>query len=152
MIARKWIFLGVVVSLFAFGRGVAQTDSIPPQPPDTMKTSQPMAEGANVKRSTFTTNVLNREPVDDVDSLSTDSAKIFFFTEIVDFEGGTITHRWKFGGETVAQVAFDINGPRWRVYSTKTLMPEQTGTWTVDVVDGHGTVVKTLTFVYHDGV
>ena len=111
--------------------------------------SGPIATSDNIKRATFTTNVLDREPVDEVDSLGTTSDKIYFFTEIVNFESGSMVHRWIYDGETVAEVTFDISGPRWRVYSTKALMSSQTGEWIVEVTDGHGNVVRKETLVYY---
>jgi len=109
----------------------------------------PAATSDNVRRATFTTDVMEREPVDDVDSLSTASDKIYFFTEIVGLEGGSITHRWIYGGETVAEVTFEIGGPRWRIFSSKALMSSQTGEWIVEVADGHGNVVRKETLVYY---
>jgi hypothetical protein len=101
-----------------------------------------------VRRAVFTTNVVDREPVDELKSLTTDANKIYFFTEIVDFAGGTITHRWVYGGETAAEVTFDIGGPRWRVYSSKNLTLDRAGTWTVEIVDGKGNTLDRAEFVY----
>jgi hypothetical protein len=102
----------------------------------------------HVKRATFTSSVVEREPVDSVDSLKTDVDQIFFFTEIVDMAGKTVTHRWIYGGEVVAEVPFQIGGPRWRVYSSKKLVPGWAGMWKVTVVDDAGTSLREDTFVY----
>jgi hypothetical protein len=103
---------------------------------------------SHVKRATFASAIVDREPVDDIDSLTTAVDKIFFFTEIVDMAGQTVTHRWTFGGEVVAEVPFAIGGPRWRVYSSKQLAPEMTGQWTVTVVDSSGAALGEDSFVY----
>lgn len=102
-----------------------------------------------VKRAVFTTGIEDREPVNEVDSVSTDSTQVFFFTEIVDLPNTTVTHRWIYNGETVAEVPFQIGGPRWRVYSSKKLLPEWTGTWKVEVVDADGIAMDSRSFVYY---
>ena len=86
---------------------------------------QPVAAGPdeaataeNVGRATITTGVMDREPVDSVDTVTNDQEQIFFFTEILNLTGGTITHRWEYNGEIMAEVPLDIGGPRWRTHST----------------------------------
>jgi hypothetical protein len=106
------------------------------------------AKTGQVKRATFISSVVEREPVDDVDSLTTDVDKVFFFTEIIDMAGKTVTHRWMFGGEVVAEVPFEIGGPRWRVYSSKKLVPGWAGMWKVTVVDDVGKELHEDSFVY----
>ena len=48
----------------------------------------------------------------------------------------------------MARVPFVVYGPRWRVYSTKTLEPSWTGEWTVRVEDESGRVLHTESFSY----
>ena len=101
-----------------------------------------------IKRATFTTAVVDREPTDDIDSLSTAADQIFFFTEVVGMQGKQITHRWIYGDKVMAEVPFEIGGQRWRVYSSKKLLPAWAGTWKVDVVDDAGKTLREDTFVY----
>jgi hypothetical protein len=101
-----------------------------------------------VARAQFTTNVIDREPVDDVTELTNDIDKILFFTELRSMTGQTVTHRWEYNGSVMAEVSFDIGGPRWRVYSSKNLLPSQTGEWKVSVVDGAGDIITEKTFNY----
>ncbi len=135
------ITLVAIASLGSMAQQAASADS-------TQAASNVQAPSANVKRAVFTTSVVNREPVDEVKTLKTDVDKVSFFTEILGMEGKTVTHRWIFNGETRAEVPFQIGGPRWRVFSTKTLGPEWTGTWTVDVVDGEGNKLSSASFDY----
>jgi hypothetical protein len=107
------------------------------------------AQPEYVKRGVFTYGIQDREPIDDVDSVSTDSTQVYFFTEIVDMTGNTVTHRWLHDGETMAEVPFHIGGPRWRVYSSKKLIPEWTGTWKVEVLDSLGVSMYDKSFVYY---
>lgn len=107
----------------------------------------PSATGS-VKRAVFASAIVDREPVDHLDSLTTDVDSIFFFSEIVGMEGQTVKHRWTFGGEVMAEVSFVIGGPRWRVYSCKRLVPGWVGEWTVSVADDSGNALDEKRFVY----
>lgn len=99
-------------------------------------------------RAALTTAVIDREPADNITQLSADKEKIYYFTEVKDMAGQTVTHRWEHNGKVMSEVKFDIGGPRWRVYSSKTLTPSLTGDWKVSVVDANGATVGTNTFAY----
>lgn len=108
------------------------------------------APEGTIARSTFTTAVVDREPRDSITSLANDHRKVYYFTELRGFEGSTVTHRWEYEGETLAEVPFEIRGPRWRVYSSKTLPADRTGEWTVSVVDEMNRVLRTESFLYEE--
>lgn len=96
------------------------------------------AQEGGVARAQFTSGIDGREPVDDLQSIGADTREIVFFTELRGLEGRAVAHRWVHDGETQAAVDFDVGGPRWRVWSTKSLIPEMQGEWTVEVVDDTG--------------
>jgi hypothetical protein len=146
-----------------------QTQQPPPQPaqsqpqqpareePAPQRTS-PVAAGeavaildeAHVGRARLTTNVVNREPVDQlgsrVDVPSAGEDFVYFFTEIRGLAGRTVTHRWQYGGNVVASVPFQIGSDRWRVYSRKGITGGQTGPWTVTAVGPNGSELARATF------
>lgn len=95
----------------------------------------------SVVRSSFTTNVQDREPVDKLNSATLEQERVFYFTELRDMSGQTATHRWEKDGEVQAEVKFDVRGPRWRVWSSKSFMPTSTGEWKVSVLNGAGQVI-----------
>lgn len=105
----------------------------------------------SVMRSAFTTRIDDREPVDDVSSLENDTQEVFYFTELRDMEGQTAKHRWKYQGEVMAEVEFDVKGPRWRVWSSKRFVPDWTGEWTVSVVNAADEVITEDTLQYVAG-
>lgn len=105
------------------------------------------AEG-EVARSIITTEVVDREPVNDLDVVPLTNDTVLFFTELRDMKGQTVMHRWMRGDEQIAEVSFDVGGPRWRVWSSKKMMPDWAGTWTVQVVDTAGNVVAEKSFTY----
>jgi hypothetical protein len=117
-----------------------------PEPVAEQEVIQPAL--GSVSRAQFTSAVVEREPTDALDVAGTDLNRVYFFTELMDMEGQTVTHRWSHEGELAAEVSFEVGGPRWRVYSSKNLMPDWTGTWTVDVVDAAGTVLYSASLEY----
>ncbi len=110
----------------------------------------PPVPGASVARSMFTTDITEREPVDDVITLDNTVDKIFFFTELRNLQGRTVTHRWEYQERMMSEVSFEVGGPRWRVYSSKKLDPTLLGKWTVVVLDESGWPLHACIFMYQD--
>lgn len=105
-----------------------------------------------VARGLFTTNIVDREPVDQVLMLSNAVKQIYFFTDLRHYQGQTITHRWEHEGKLVMEKTFEVSGPRWRVYSEQDLEPDMTGTWTVVVSDGKNWPIYAALFQYVEKV
>lgn len=105
-----------------------------------------------VARGIFSTNIVDREPVDQVLILSNAVDQIYFFTDLRHYQGQTITHRWEYEGELITEKTFEVGGPRWRVYSQNDLNPDMTGTWTVVVSDGRGWPIYVAIFQYVEKV
>jgi len=101
-----------------------------------------------VARAGFTTAIADREPQDSVTRLDNDATQILFFSEFSGMQGHTITHVWERDGTEMARVPFAVDGPRWRVYSTKNLQPGWLGEWKVNVVDEQGRVLHSESFSY----
>ncbi len=93
---------------------------------------------ASVPRALFTTGIVDREPVDVLAQVTADTPEIYFFSELRGLDGRTVIHRWEYEGRVMAEVPFEVGGPRWRVYSMKTLSAELVGKWTVVVLDESG--------------
>lgn len=101
-----------------------------------------------VERALFTSTIENREPGDVVVRVEGAPHDVYFFTELRQLSGHTVTHRWEYAGEVVAEVPFEVGGPRWRVYSKKQLVADQAGKWSVVVVDESGWVLHAEMFEY----
>ncbi len=101
-----------------------------------------------VERAQFTHGIENREPVDDIVLLENNETEIYYFTDLRKLTGRTVTHRWEYEGRVMAEIPFKVGGPRWRVYSKKTLLPTQLGKWTVVVVDESGWPLHATVFRY----
>lgn len=130
----------------------AQTDVNPSQvemsePPNTGPATE-VQTGFNpgtVIRAVFTTAIAEREPVDTLDSIEAQEQKIYYFTELQDMQGQTAIHRWEYNGEVMAEVSFEVNGPRWRVWSSKNLQPAWLGEWKVSVINSANEVINEST-------
>ncbi len=110
-----------------------------------------IVDAAHIGRAQLTSNVVNREPVDEVTppvqvSGPAGRNELYFFTEITDMAGKTVTHRWEYNGNAVATVPFQIGSARWRVYSRKSLAPGNTGPWTVTATAADGRVLARADF------
>jgi len=101
---------------------------------------------AGVSRSAFTLAIENKEPVSELKTVTNDASKVYFFTELLGLSGHTITHRWEYNNRTLAEVAFEIGADRWRTWSSKSILPGWTGTWTVSVLDEGGNVIEQSEF------
>ena len=104
-------------------------------------------EGGEVARSMFTTAVEDREPVDSVDKVPADTSTVYYYTDLRNLTDETVTHRWSYRGEVMAEVPFNVGGPRWRVWPSKNRRPSWTGQWTVTVVDGAGNELVTSSLI-----
>lgn len=151
---------------FAEKPGGAAIDSQPPEPAPAHTSAPRTAEAraresaettgraesapasSHIKRAAFATAIVDREPVNTVDTLYTDVTRIFFFTEVKDMAGQRIMHRWLHGSEGKAEVSFNIGGARWRVHSSKNLLPEWTGEWRVEVLGPDGSALIEKKFIY----
>lgn len=90
--------------------------------------------------------VENREAVEPGDTFTADVAKLYCWTKLTGGqEGDSITHRWTKDGVVMGEVTLKVNASPWRTFSSKAIMPEWKGKWTVEVLQ-NGTVLKTKEF------
>lgn len=118
----------------------SQTATTPSEQTSTPDEQAGFSRGS-VVRSVFSTEVVDREPVDKLNGSKTNVDHVYFFTELRDMSGQTAIHRWEHNGKVAAEVKFNVRGPRWRVWSSKTFSPNATGEWKVSVLNGAGEVI-----------
>ena len=112
-----------------------------------------VAPGADVEtsrhliRAYFTSGVAEREPVDRIDQIDATRSRVYYFTEFRGLAGRTIAHRWEYNGRLMAEVRHRIGAERWRAWSSKRLLPQWEGEWSVSVVDEEGDVLRTDTLL-----
>lgn len=107
------------------------------------------AAAGEIRRALFTTGINDREPVGIVDSIdSTSNNSISFFTEITNMSGQTVTHQWTHLDKIMFEKTFEVKAERWRVWTSKTLIPNWTGTWTVNVLDADSELLTSKSFEF----
>ncbi len=104
----------------------------------------------NISNAVFALNIEDRVPINIVEEADNSLGKIYFFTNIRNLEGERITHRWIYKDKVMADVSFEINGPRWRVWSSKNLWYTWIGEWKVQVLSRDGSLLYEKIFNYKD--
>ena len=120
------------------------TEQAEPQTTETaaMAEEQSGFSRGSVMRSIFTNAIEDREPIDNMKSTGNSSNTIIYFTELRDMSGQMAKHRWEHNGNVMAEVEFNVRGPRWRVWSSKSFMPQWEGEWKVSVLNAAGEVIS----------
>ena len=103
---------------------------------------------AGISRSIFTTEIKDKEPISELKQVPSDVTRVYFFTEITGLNGHSIIHRWEYNGQVLAEVSFQVNGDRWRTWSSKNMLSSWLGKWQVSVLDEGGNVIETSEFEY----
>lgn len=102
----------------------------------------------NISNAEFAMDIKDRTPLNIIEELDNSFGKIYFFTNIRNLQGQSIRHRWIYKNKVMAEVEFDINGPRWRVWSSKNLWPTWLGEWSVEVLNANSEVLYKKEFNY----
>lgn len=141
------MLMACLTTAFPVFSQVPTVDPVGTEPDPAIETTVQTQE-ARVALAQFTTAIENREPIDHVTFVANDVEKVFFYTDLRDLEGQTISHRWLYNGTVMSHVPFEVRGPRWRVWSSKKLIPDLIGDWTVEIVTEEGEVIAAETFTY----
>ena len=105
------------------------------------------AQSLEVTVAEVATEIVDRMPEDPGTMFAADVERLYFFTRVLGAEAGTqIQHVWYHGDEERARVSLNLGGPNWRTWSSKTIVPEWTGSWRVEVQTADGTVLETVSF------
>ncbi|QAR33012.1 DUF2914 domain-containing protein [Geovibrio thiophilus] len=100
-----------------------------------------------VSRIVVTTGIENKEPADNVSTVGGGMQDIYCFTEIQTDEYPTeITHIWIHEKNIEAEVKLFIGSPKWRTYSSKTISPDKTGEWKVEIYAQSGQLIDSVDF------
>jgi len=107
-----------------------------------------------VTNAVVTTTIANRMPeVQTADNTFASTVeRLYYFTKIEQATAPTsILHEWYWQGELLATVELDIDSDAWRTWSSKRIMPHQTGSWTVISKRPNGSTAQTTSFsLEHD--
>ena len=94
-----------------------------------------------IVEAVITTGVVDHKPADSVETYPASIGKLYCFTHVVGAqEDTTITHVWYFNDSEMARVTLPVRSSNWRTWSSKNFLPEWSGQWRVDVLDGEPVV------------
>ena len=92
-------------------------------------------------------DVQEHEPIDIGDSFPPDVGRLYCFTRVNGAAEPThVTHVWFHNDREVHRVELNVDGPTWRTWTYKTIPPEWTGDWRVDIEDAEGVIIYSLPF------
>ncbi len=102
----------------------------------------------SVARSAICTGFEDREPTGSAEKFPKGIQKIYCFSHIKGvMDTIEIVHKWYYNDQIMGTVPLKIKSSSWRTRSAKTIAPEQTGAWRVDIINSeNGEVLKTLNF------
>ena len=111
--------------------------------------TDPDAGNHFVTQVQFTTDIRARKPVDNLVEINGATEKIYCFTEFSNLTDQVIIHRWNYKGAVVAEARLRVNGPPWRVWSSRTLTPDMQGSWTVVIMNSSGNILAEKNLDYN---
>jgi Protein of unknown function (DUF2914) len=116
---------------------------------DSSKMSAPPAATApaiTVAEAVVAKSVVDRAPQDTGTAFPADVGQVVCWTKLSGAAGTSIHHVWFHGDTQVGDVTLEVGGSPWRTWSRKTVPPDWTGAWHVEVRDASGTVLKRIDF------
>ncbi len=88
------------------------------------------------------------EPVGSGDVFSSDFKKLICFSRVIGAKEDTeIKHNWYFGEKLLSSVTLHVGSISWRTYSSKTILPEYSGEWKVEILSQNGEILKQIYFI-----
>jgi len=107
---------------------------------------------SQISRTLFTSKLKNNEPLDEVLVLENDIQTLYFFSEVKNMHGKTITHRWEYRADEkyikVFERKFKVSKKTEKLVSKFKLDSTKTGEWMVIISDEQGRPVKAAMFKY----
>ena len=96
-----------------------------------------------VSRSYFCKAVKDIEPVGLIPAVSSDTAHVYYYTELEGYDGDYITHEWtNDAGKILFSKKLSVgDSARCRTWSAKTIYPTYSGYLTVITKDADGNIV-----------
>ena len=90
----------------------------------------------DVDDASITSAIVERAPVDSLNSISADSIRLYCYTKVSGAVDDTwITHVWYWHDREMARVRLPVQSSNWRTWSSKQMLPQWSGQWRVEVLD-----------------
>lgn len=93
-------------------------------------------------------NVVDRAPIGSGSVFHTTIGSLYCFTKVVGAKTNTaITHHWYLNGKLKSSVTLPVNSASWRTWSSKDIMPGDSGDWMVEVLTADGDALESILFL-----
>ena len=103
--------------------------------------------GITIENAVICQNVVNRAPVGTGDIFAGDIEKVFCFCKVMGASEPTeITFNWYYQGSLKSTVKLPVRSTSWRTWSSKTIVPEMTGEWMVEILAADGAPLESIIF------
>ncbi len=100
-----------------------------------------------VAESALARKVEQRQPVDVMTEVPADIGRLYCFTRLVGADSETrVVHVWSWEGREMARVELPVRSSNWRTWSSKRILPEWSGAWTISILDAEGNLLKEIAF------
>ena len=100
-----------------------------------------------VAQAVIAKSVVDRAPQDTGAAFPADVGQVVCWTKITDGDvGARIHHVWFHGDTEVGNVQLTVGGSPWRTWSRKSVPPDATGAWHVDIRDTSGSLLRRVDF------
>jgi len=92
-------------------------------------------------------DVVDRMPVASGEVFARQVPRLYCWSRVVGAAGETfVTHNWYYQGALKASVQLPVRSNNWRTWSAKTLDPDSTGEWMVEILSADGEPLESIIF------
>ncbi len=127
------------LALFVMSASASSALALPPE--------EKRGSDLTVGTAAICRDVQEREPIDSGNSFPPGVGRLYCFTRVNGAAEPThVTHVWFHDDKEVHRMELNVDGPTWRTWTYKTIPPEWTGAWRVDIEDADGVIIYSLPF------
>lgn len=137
--------LPLILALATPAIGQDTTPPAPTPPPAAAPAAAPASSTVSVE-AVVARSVMDRAPVDSGTAFPADVGQLVLWTRVSGAAGSMVRHVWFHGETEVGNVELSISSSPYRTWSRKTVPPDWTGAWHVEVRDAAGAVVQRVDF------
>jgi hypothetical protein len=105
------------------------------------------AAGVRVDSAAISQDIVDRMPVATGEVFARQVSRLYCWSRVVGATGETfVTHNWYYQGAFKASVQLPVRSNNWRTWSAKTLDPDSTGEWMVEILSADGEPLESIIF------
>jgi Protein of unknown function (DUF2914) len=104
--------------------------------------------GVQLEEAAICRNVEDRTPIGRGSIFHAGVGRLYCFTKVIGAQTDTtIIHHWYLNGKLKASVTLPVRSAAWRTWSSKDIMPQETGDWMVEVLTAEGDALESILFL-----